>query len=131
MKGISTVIATILMLMITIALAGTAYLYISGTFTQQTGVVLELQDATCTSTQIQMQVANRGTSTSPQLTCSATVPAGGSAGGSINIASIDGASSATCSITRTTGPTGSYSVSISGNGVRTVRGNVICSTAVA
>lgn len=31
MKGISTVVATILMLMITIALAGTAYLYIKGT----------------------------------------------------------------------------------------------------
>ncbi|MBI2005166.1 MAG: hypothetical protein HYS80_00180 [Candidatus Aenigmarchaeota archaeon] len=46
MKGISTVIATILMLMITIALAGTAYLYISGAFTQQTQG-LELVDAYC------------------------------------------------------------------------------------
>ncbi len=34
MKGISTIIATILMLMITIALAGTAYLFISGSLTQ-------------------------------------------------------------------------------------------------
>lgn len=33
MKGISAVIATILMLLITIALAGTAYLYITNTFT--------------------------------------------------------------------------------------------------
>jgi len=46
MKGISTVIATILMLMITIALAGTAYLYISGVFTQQTQG-LEIVDAFC------------------------------------------------------------------------------------
>ena len=46
MKGISTVIATILMLMITIALAGTAYLYISGSFTTQTQG-LEVVDAFC------------------------------------------------------------------------------------
>lgn len=46
MKGISTVIATILMLMITIGLAGTAYLYISGAFTQQTQG-LEVVDEFC------------------------------------------------------------------------------------
>ena len=46
MKGISTVIATILMLMITIGLAGTAYLYISGAFTQQLQG-LELVDEFC------------------------------------------------------------------------------------
>ncbi|MBI1978779.1 MAG: hypothetical protein HYS62_01805 [Candidatus Aenigmarchaeota archaeon] len=46
MKAISTVIATILMLMITIALAGTAYLYISGSFTTQTQG-LEVVDAFC------------------------------------------------------------------------------------
>ncbi|MEK6909844.1 MAG: archaellin/type IV pilin N-terminal domain-containing protein [Candidatus Aenigmatarchaeota archaeon] len=47
MRGISTVIATILMLMITIGLAGTAYLYISGAFTQQTQGI-DLVDAFCT-----------------------------------------------------------------------------------
>ncbi|MEM7827359.1 MAG: archaellin/type IV pilin N-terminal domain-containing protein [Candidatus Aenigmatarchaeota archaeon] len=46
MRGISTVIATILMLMITIALAGTAYLYISGAITQQMQG-LGLVDAYC------------------------------------------------------------------------------------
>ena len=46
MKGISTVIATILMLMITISLAGTAYLYISGAFTQQIQG-LEVVDSFC------------------------------------------------------------------------------------
>lgn len=47
MKGVSTVIATILMLMITIALAGTAYLYISGVFTSKQRV-LSIVDAFCT-----------------------------------------------------------------------------------
>lgn len=46
MKGISEVIATILMLMITLALAGTAYLFISSAFTQQTQGI-EITDAFC------------------------------------------------------------------------------------
>ncbi|MEM5814143.1 MAG: LamG-like jellyroll fold domain-containing protein, partial [Candidatus Aenigmatarchaeota archaeon] len=41
-KGISTVIASVLMLMIVIALAGTAYLYISGTFTSKTATTFEI-----------------------------------------------------------------------------------------
>jgi len=63
MKGISAVIATILMLMITIALAGVAYMYISGIFTQSTGVVIQL-DATATSCSgkvITTYVRNTGT----------------------------------------------------------------------
>ncbi len=46
MKGISEIIATILMLMITLAISGTAYIFISGTFTQQTQG-LEVVDAYC------------------------------------------------------------------------------------
>ena len=46
MKGVSTVIATILMLMITIALAGMAYMYISGVFTPMTQGI-EIADAYC------------------------------------------------------------------------------------
>lgn len=41
-KAISTVVATILMLMITIALAGVAYLYISGVFTSRTNTAFEI-----------------------------------------------------------------------------------------
>ncbi len=44
MKGISTVIATILMLMMTIALAGMAYMYISGIFTSRTGTIVEVDE---------------------------------------------------------------------------------------
>ena len=47
MKGISEIIATILMLMITLGISGTAYIFISGAFTQQTQG-LELVDAYCT-----------------------------------------------------------------------------------
>ena len=61
MKGISTVIATILMLMITIALAGTAYLYISGAFTSQMQG-LEVVDAFCSGgTQARITFTNLGT----------------------------------------------------------------------
>lgn len=44
MKAISTVIASILMLMIVIALGGTTYLYISGTFTSKTATAFEIID---------------------------------------------------------------------------------------
>ncbi len=47
MKGVSAVIATILMLMITIALAGTAYMYITGVFTGKTAKTITIIDATC------------------------------------------------------------------------------------
>ncbi len=48
MKGVSTVVATLLMLMITIALAGTAYLYISGAFQQQIQSGIDIVDSFCT-----------------------------------------------------------------------------------
>jgi flagellin-like protein len=66
MKGVSAVIATILMLMITIAMAGVAYMYISGIFTAKTGVVIEI-DETATNcagtlgTTITVYVRNTGT----------------------------------------------------------------------
>jgi flagellin-like protein len=47
-KGVSTVIATILMLIITIALAGVAYMYMSGVLTGKTAVLLaEAGDPQC------------------------------------------------------------------------------------
>lgn len=44
-KAISTVIASILMLMIVIALGGTTYLFISGTLTGKTSTTFELLDS--------------------------------------------------------------------------------------
>lgn len=47
MKGISAVIATLLMLVITVALAITAYGYITGLFESQTSEIVEVAAATC------------------------------------------------------------------------------------
>lgn len=62
MKGISTVVATILMLMITIALAGTAYLYISGVFTSKTRT-LSMIDSYCAGTNGSVIIRNEGPDT--------------------------------------------------------------------
>lgn len=47
MKGISTVLATLLMLIITIALAGVAYAYISGIFESKATRIINVVDASC------------------------------------------------------------------------------------
>jgi flagellin-like protein len=47
MKGISAVIATLLMLVITVGLAITAYGYIQNLFTTQTEKQIEVADASC------------------------------------------------------------------------------------
>lgn len=59
MKGISEIIATILMLMITLAISGTAYIFISGALTQKTRA-LNLVDAFCTETSGTIAVRNDG-----------------------------------------------------------------------
>lgn len=46
-KGVSAIIATILLLMITIALAGTAYVYINRMITAQTDKVIQITSFTC------------------------------------------------------------------------------------
>lgn len=133
MKGISTVVATILMLAITIALAGTAYLYISGTFAGQTAVVLSITDATCTVSPalINVTVSNDGTTTSGGVTLSATTPTGASAGtvftcspGSAN--TIIAGGSINCGLTRTATGAGTYSVRVSAAGTRPATGPVPC-----
>ncbi|MBU5537037.1 MAG: fibrinogen-like YCDxxxxGGGW domain-containing protein [Candidatus Aenigmatarchaeota archaeon] len=63
-KGISTVIGVILMLMITIALAGTAYLYISGTFTSR----LATPFSVIGSTGSKVTIRNDGTSEITKIT---------------------------------------------------------------
>jgi flagellin-like protein len=51
MKGVSAVIATILMLMIVIALAGMAYMYLIGMFTARTSKSIDITYAGCTAGQ--------------------------------------------------------------------------------
>lgn len=61
MKGISTVIATLLMLLITIALAGMAYMYISGIFSRETQGI-EITDSWCdTAGTVTLKIRNLGT----------------------------------------------------------------------
>ncbi len=47
MKGISTIIASILLLVITIGLAGTAYLFISGMLTGSISKTINILDVSC------------------------------------------------------------------------------------
>ncbi len=61
MKGISAVIATILMLMITVAMVGLAYMYISGIFTSRTAQSLSLSSIDCAGGDIHVMLKNDGT----------------------------------------------------------------------
>ncbi len=133
MKGISAVIATILMLMITIAMAGLAYMYISGIFTQRTGVVIEL-DATstsCTGTTITVYVRNTGTiaSTLDKITLSGTDSTGtlitGGPCGLVATPLNAGAGSVICSTSTLTGSQGTNTILASGPS-NTARGTVYC-----
>ena len=61
MKGISTIIATIMMVVITIGLISVAYLYMSGLITSRTVANIQLVDAFCTSRTLNMLIKNIGT----------------------------------------------------------------------
>jgi len=64
MKGVSTIIATILMLVIVISMSAFAYTYMTGIFTRETAVVLSVDDTTsCSGTTLTVMVDNAGTST--------------------------------------------------------------------
>jgi flagellin-like protein len=78
MKGISEVIATLIMLLIVMALAGMAYVYISGVFTTQTQGI-EVVDAYCVGGTVNVILRNIGTSNvnTNQITCTQTAPSTG------------------------------------------------------
>jgi len=69
MKGVSAIIATILMLVITIGLAGTAYVYISGMLTGKTAMTISILDYSCTqgttNNVITLVISNDGTTDIP------------------------------------------------------------------
>ncbi len=60
-KGISAIIATILMLLIAVALAGSAYMYASGMLTGKTAKTISISDLSCTSNDITIVLSNDGT----------------------------------------------------------------------
>jgi len=62
MKGVSTIIATILMLVITISLSAFAYSYMTGIFTRETTVSLAVDDSSsCSGTTMIVFIDNSGT----------------------------------------------------------------------
>ncbi|MEM5807595.1 MAG: archaellin/type IV pilin N-terminal domain-containing protein [Candidatus Aenigmatarchaeota archaeon] len=90
MRGISTVIATILMLMITIALAGTAYLYISGAFTQQLQGIEAVDQFCAGGTQARITLRNLGTNALTYVNGSCTGTGNTRSCGSISVTRTDG-----------------------------------------
>jgi flagellin-like protein len=63
MKAISTIIATILLLLITVSLAGSAYVFLGGALTGKTSKMISLLDAQCNGTAITIVISNDGTDT--------------------------------------------------------------------
>lgn len=133
MKGVSAVIATILMLMITIAMAGVAYMYISGIFTRQTGTVIEIDETatSCTGTTITVFVRDSGTTAFNKnlISVSGTNSAGVAltGGGACTAGTLNAnAGAQSCGTTLTGALTGSNSIVVSGPS-NTVRGSVYCS----
>jgi flagellin-like protein len=61
MKGVAEIISVILLLMITIGITGTAYVYIAGMMTQKTAKVISILQASCNSTHILLVITNEGT----------------------------------------------------------------------
>ena len=99
MKGISTVIATILMLMITIGLAAVAATYIFDIFGGQTDVLLSVSNAFCTDSNIKVFVENSGSAQATNVDVDIT-DSTGSAEGSCGVQmTIDPQTVATCEVT--------------------------------
>jgi len=133
MKGVSAVIATILMLMITIAMAGVAYMYISGIFTAKTGVVIEIDESATScgaANAITVWVRNTGTI----KTDTGTVKLSGTRSDGVSITQVAcggttalnaGGSSVACTATLT-GTQGNNRIVVSGSS-NTITGTVYCS----
>ena len=133
-KGVSAVIATILMLMITIAMAGLAYGFISGAFTQKTGVVIEIDETgtNCVGTTITVWVRNTGTMAADcsDVTIGGTNSQGTTMTGGVCGPATDnlyaGAGADDCATTTLTGTPGTNAITASGPS-NTVSGTVYCS----
>ncbi len=128
MKGISDVIAMLLMLVITIGLVGLAYSYISGVFTARTAVVLSIvpEASSCTSSNINIVVRNDGTTTSSTVTVTVTSPTGAS--GSCSINSITPGNQASCSVSRNTLTGAGYYRVVASTPGSTANGMIYCAS---
>jgi hypothetical protein len=68
MKGISTIIASIMLVVITIGLISVAYLYMSGLMTGITATNIKLEDVFCNTTHMIYLITNIGTANVTSLT---------------------------------------------------------------
>ncbi|MCX8190848.1 MAG: hypothetical protein N3D78_01500 [Candidatus Aenigmarchaeota archaeon] len=123
MKGVSDVIAMLLMLVITIGLVGLAYSYISGVFVTRTAVVLSVDQATnCLGNTVNVFVRNDGTQTSGAV--SVVVYNATMITGTCTIPSITAGNVSSCSTTKVGGP-GYYRIVVSTTG-SSASGQVYC-----
>jgi len=133
MKGISDVIAMLLMLVITIGLVGLAYSYITGVFTSRTAVVLSIDaaDSYCNSTHLIVAVRNDGTSPTGSVTVVAYNATGASSSCSIQSPpGIGPGTFSTCPIQRganTISGSGYYRITASTSG-SAAQGMIYCSS---
>ncbi|MCD6371604.1 MAG: hypothetical protein J7L39_02690 [Candidatus Aenigmarchaeota archaeon] len=129
MKGISAIIATLLILLITIGLAGLAYSYISGVFTARTAVVLSIDKSSfCNTTHVIAFVRNDGTSQSSTVTVRIYGPSG-NLFGNCTIPSIQAGDVGSCAAAPPGGSsvtTGYYTITAITTG-SSARGSVYCS----
>jgi len=133
MKGISDVIAMLLMLVITIGLVGLAYSYISGVFTARTAVVLSIapEASSCTPTQITVAVRNDGTTASGTVTLSITAPNGANAcsnPANPTISSVPPGQQVTTSCTRASGQGSGYYRVVASTAGSVAQGMIYCAS---
>jgi FlaG/FlaF family flagellin (archaellin) len=132
MKGISDVIAMLLMLVLSIGLVGLAYSYITGVFSSRTAVVLSIDSANsyCNSTHLIVAVRNDGTNPTGTVTVVAYNTTGASSSCISPIQSISPGTFNTCPIQRgatTISGSGYYRVIASTSG-STAQGMIYCSS---
>ena len=79
MKGVTPIVAIIILLLITIALAGAAYTYLSGYFQGLTGKVMQMQDFQCiakTGDTYDVKIIFKNIGTQTTTLCSGSSPVG-------------------------------------------------------
>jgi FlaG/FlaF family flagellin (archaellin) len=129
MKGVSTILATLLMIIITVALGGVIYAYLSGAIESEQAVVLNVDNIECAGNTITLEVRNQGTSPSGAITASVRDPSGATIAATCNpaISTINAGGTATCTITKT-GPAGNYRVTLSAASGKSIRPTVFCAS---
>jgi len=130
MKAISDIIAILLMLIITIGLAGLAYSYISGVFTSRTAVVLSIDAAgsSCSSNSgnITVFVRNDGTTTSGSVSVTISGPNAGTCSPTSGD-TIDPGTEKSWTCSRTASYAGYYTIRATTTG-STATGSVYCAS---